>query len=113
MTKRNTKGTPDPIDIHVGQQLKAARKSLEISQAKAAKEIGITFQQLQKYEAGVNRVAAGRLAKFSKLYQMPISWFFPDEYAEIGAKEIKRLEKRVSNLESCLETIKGIAEAVT
>lgn len=78
MTKeeRKTKGKPDPVDIHVGQRLRVRRSLLGMSQEKLGKSIDITFQQIQKYEQGMNRISAGRLYKISKILQVPITYFF-------------------------------------
>lgn len=74
--KRKTKGTPDPVDVHVGQRLRVRRSLLGLSQEKLAESIGLTFQQIQKYERGMNRISAGRLYQFSKILDVPIAYFF-------------------------------------
>ena len=74
--KKKTKGTPDPVDVHVGQRLRVRRSLLGLSQEKLAEFIGITFQQIQKYERGMNRISAGRLYQFSKILDVPVSYFF-------------------------------------
>lgn len=66
----------DPIDAHVGTRLKNRRKMLGISQEKLAKELDITFQQVQKYERGANRVSASKLFYISKALQVPVTFFF-------------------------------------
>lgn len=76
MSVRKTKGTPDSIDVHVGQRLRVRRSLLGLSQEKLAEAIGLTFQQIQKYERGVNRVSAGRLYQFSKVLDVPITYFY-------------------------------------
>lgn len=81
---RKTKGVPDDVDRHVGQQLKSRRILLGMSQEKLAESVGITFQQVQKYERGTNRISAGRLLKFSKTLQVPVGYFF--EGAEVSLK---------------------------
>ncbi len=73
---RKTKGKPDPVDIHVGKRLRIRRSLLGVSQEKLANEIGLTFQQVQKYERGTNRISAGRLYKFSKVLDVPIDYFY-------------------------------------
>ncbi len=74
--KRKTKGTPDSVDVHVGQRLRVRRSLLGLSQEKLAEAIGLTFQQIQKYERGINRISAGRLYQFSKILSVPISYFY-------------------------------------
>lgn len=73
---RKSKGTPDPIDVHVGQRLRVRRSLLGLSQEKLAESIGLTFQQIQKYERGMNRISAGRLFQFSKILDVPVSYFY-------------------------------------
>ena len=76
MTQRKTKGTPDSVDVHVGQRLRVRRSLLGMSQEKLSDAIGLTFQQIQKYERGVNRISAGRLFQFSKILDVPIAYFY-------------------------------------
>ena len=71
-------GGPDPIDIHVGKRIKLRRTLLHISQEQLASDIGVTFQQVQKYESGHNRVSASRLFDISRVLNCPISYFFED-----------------------------------
>ena len=71
-------GGPDPIDIHVGKRVKLRRTLLHISQEQLAGDIGVTFQQVQKYESGHNRVSASRLFDISRVLNCPISYFFED-----------------------------------
>jgi transcriptional regulator with XRE-family HTH domain len=71
-------GSPDPIDIHVGRRIKLRRTLLRISQEQLAGDIGVTFQQVQKYESGHNRVSASRLFDISRVLDCPISYFFED-----------------------------------
>ncbi|MEJ0097013.1 MAG: helix-turn-helix transcriptional regulator [Bauldia sp.] len=65
-----------PIDRHVGFRLRLARASRKLSQTELAKSSGITFQQVQKYEKGTNRVSASRLFEFATLLGVEISFFF-------------------------------------
>lgn len=74
---------PHPIDIHVGQRLRLRRTILGMSQEAIGTAIGVSFQQIQKYERGVNRMGASRLFEFSKLLEIPVSYFF-DEYVQEG-----------------------------
>ncbi|MGC2856016.1 helix-turn-helix domain-containing protein [Novispirillum sp. DQ9] len=69
---------PDPIDIHVGKRVVLRRKLLGLTQHQVAEAIGVTFQQIQKYEQGVNRVSASRLYDLSRVLQVPITFFFQD-----------------------------------
>ena len=78
-------GSPDPIDIHVGRRVKLRRTLLRISQEQLAGGIGVTFQQVQKYENGHNRVSASRLYDISRVLDCPISYFFEDVGEEVTA----------------------------
>jgi len=69
-------GTANPVDLHVGAQLKKARLKMGMSQEKLAEEMGITFQQVQKYEKGLNRIGASRLWDLSQVLHKPISYFY-------------------------------------
>ncbi|MDX2143743.1 MAG: helix-turn-helix transcriptional regulator [Rhodospirillaceae bacterium] len=71
-------GGPDPVDIHVGKRIKLRRTLLHISQEQLAGDVGVTFQQVQKYESGHNRVSASRLYDISRVLSCPISYFFED-----------------------------------
>lgn len=76
MITNEKKGQPNPVDIHVGERLRSRRNLLGLSQEKLADSVGITFQQVQKYERGTNRVSASRLWQFSKVLGVTTSYFF-------------------------------------
>src|SRR5471030_2302540 len=67
---------PNPIDIHVGLQVRLRRKALKISQEKLAEGLGLTFQQVQKYERGANRVSASKLYEMARVLRVSIGYFF-------------------------------------
>jgi len=71
-----TKEQLNAIDKRVGAQLRARRHKLKLSQDQLAKDCGITFQQIQKYEHGTNRISASRLAQFGQVLGVPISYFY-------------------------------------
>ncbi|WP_426233006.1 helix-turn-helix domain-containing protein [Pararhizobium sp. DWP3-4] len=71
--------TPLPTDIYVGSRIRMQRKFLQITQITLAERLGTTFQQIQKYENGQNRVSPGRIHQISAVFQVPISFFFPDQ----------------------------------
>jgi transcriptional regulator with XRE-family HTH domain len=73
---RMPKKKPDPVDILVGNRLRMRRLMLDMSQTEIATAVGVTFQQLQKYEKGANRVSASRLQHLSRLLQVPVPFFF-------------------------------------
>ena len=70
------KEPPDPTDTHVGTRVRTRRLMLDMSQTGLAEEIGVTFQQVQKYEKGTNRISASRLQQMSAVLQVPIAFFF-------------------------------------
>lgn len=69
---------PDPVDISVGGRLRQRRTLLGMSQEKLGRAVGLTFQQIQKYERGVNRIGASRLLQLSRVLGVPIAFFFED-----------------------------------
>ncbi|MGR6432215.1 helix-turn-helix domain-containing protein [Rhizobium sp. PAMB 3182] len=72
------KKKPNPIDVHVGSRIRLRRTMLGMSQEKLGEALGITFQQIQKYEKGTNRVGASRLQNISGILNVPVSFFFED-----------------------------------
>jgi transcriptional regulator with XRE-family HTH domain len=66
----------NPTDAHVGNRVRMRRLMLDMSQKKLGDALGLTFQQVQKYEKGTNRIAASRLQQISHILQVPISFFF-------------------------------------
>src|SRR5690349_12335677 len=72
------KDIPNPIDVRVGARLRLRRNMLGISQEKLGEMIGLTFQQVQKYERGANRIGASRLYELSRVLDVPVSFFFDD-----------------------------------
>ena len=84
---RSGKGGPNPVDVHVGARVRMRRTLLGMSQEKLGRALGLTFQQIQKYERGVNRIGAGRLFNLSRILEVPVSFFFEDLPAALsGAK---------------------------
>jgi transcriptional regulator with XRE-family HTH domain len=76
------KKKPNPIDIHVGSRIRLRRTMLGMSQEKLGESLGITFQQIQKYEKGTNRVGASRLQNIAQILNVPVSFFFEDAPGE-------------------------------
>lgn len=70
------KKAPNPIDKHVGARVRMRRMMLSMSQEKLGDALGLTFQQVQKYEKGTNRIGASRLQQISNILQVPVSFFF-------------------------------------
>lgn len=72
------KKQPNPIDVHVGSRVRLRRNMMGLSQEKLGDSLGITFQQVQKYEKGINRVGASRLQNIAAVLKVPVSYFFED-----------------------------------
>ncbi len=87
---RTPLGEPNPIDVHVGNRIRLRRTLLGFSQEKLAALLGLTFQQVQKYERGMNRVGASRLWDISKVLEVPISFFYEDMDKDV-AKQSPRM----------------------
>lgn len=85
---RTASGKPNPVDIHVGARVRLRRTLLGMSQEKLGEAIGLTFQQVQKYERGANRVGASRLYDLSRVLEVPVSFFFDDMPDEISSKSV-------------------------
>lgn len=75
---------PNPIDIHVGARIRTQRKLTGMSQTQLANQLGITFQQVQKYEKGTNRVGSSRLARIAEVLGVQISFFFENDPSFAG-----------------------------
>jgi transcriptional regulator with XRE-family HTH domain len=71
-------GVPDPVDVHVGARIRTRRLLLGMNQETLANALGLTFQQVQKYEGGANRVSASRLAQMAEVLNVPVTYFFTD-----------------------------------
>ncbi|MEQ9815203.1 MAG: helix-turn-helix transcriptional regulator [Azospirillaceae bacterium] len=67
---------PNPVDVHVGHRIRLRRKMLGFSQEKLGESVGLSFQQVQKYEKGTNRVGAGKLWRFAATLGVPVGFFF-------------------------------------
>ncbi len=78
---------PDPIDRYVGKRIRGKRTGLRISQGNLGKAIGVTFQQIQKYESGANRVGSSNLYKIAKALGVDVSFFFEGVEAELHVAE--------------------------
>ena len=78
------KKVPNPIDKHVGSRVRMRRMMLSMSQEKLGDALGLTFQQVQKYEKGTNRIGASRLQQIAHILQVPVSFFFEGAPASPG-----------------------------
>ena len=75
---RMPSGQPNPVDVHVGARVRLRRTLMGMSQEKLGEAIGLTFQQVQKYERGANRIGASRLFDLSRVLDVPVSFFYDD-----------------------------------
>ncbi len=80
------KSKPEPVDVHVGSRVRLRRTLLGMSQDKLGKALSLTFQQIQKYERGANRIGSSRLYQLSQILDVPVSFFFDDMPAEVTGK---------------------------
>jgi transcriptional regulator with XRE-family HTH domain len=74
--RRRKRKAPDPTDTHVGSRVRMRRNALEMTQQQLGDALGLTFQQVQKYEQGTNRIGAGRLQHIANILQVPVEFFF-------------------------------------
>ena len=88
---RQKSDKPNPIDVHVGSRVRLRRTLLGMSQEKLGEAIGLTFQQVQKYERGANRVGASRLYDLSRVLDVPVSYFFEEMAADVAHAAEARL----------------------
>ncbi len=77
--------TPHPVDVHVGQRVKLRRTLMGMTQGKLGESIGLTFQQIQKYERGANRISARKLWQLSNVLDVPVSFFFDEMSDKVKA----------------------------
>ena len=87
-------GIPDPVDVHVGGRVRMRRLLLGMNQETLAEALGLTFQQVQKYEGGANRVSASRLSAMAEILGVPISYFFGDLQADGAPVDPAEQERR-------------------
>jgi transcriptional regulator with XRE-family HTH domain len=76
MVKNDNEKTPNPVDLYVGGRIRMRRRTLGVSQEKLAEDLGLTFQQVQKYERGANRVSASKLYEIARSLSTPVAFFF-------------------------------------
>jgi len=78
---------PNPMDIHVGSRVRLRRMVIGMSQEKLGEKMGLTFQQIQKYEKGTNRIGASRLFQLSQIMDVPVQFFFEDAPAAYANRQ--------------------------
>ncbi|KAB1082958.1 helix-turn-helix domain-containing protein [Neorhizobium sp. BETTINA12A] len=99
---------PNPIDVHVGSRIRLRRAMLKMSQEKLADGLGITFQQVQKYEKGTNRVGASRLQMIATILNAPVGYFFADAPTPSSATDSKPVVHEEDAVTSFLATREGV-----
>lgn len=105
--KLHSSSNPDPVDIHVGGRVRLRRTLLSMSQEKLASALGITFQQVQKYENGTNRVGASRLFHIAKVLKVPVSFFFEGYHNADATDQVAESQEglEASNMLNKKETV--------
>jgi len=98
----DTKKKPDPIDVYVGSRIRLRRNILGMSQEKLGEQLGITFQQIQKYEKGTNRVGASRLQAISEILEVPVSFFFEEASGSVTGEGFA--ESEINYMDFCSST---------
>src|SRR5690242_18082888 len=89
--RRRKSDKPNPIDVHVGTRVRLRRTLLGMSQEKLCDALGLTIQQVQKYERGANRVGASRLYDLSRVLDVPVSYFFEEMAQDVASAAEARL----------------------
>lgn len=107
---RTPSGQPNPIDVHVGDRIRLRRTLLGLSQEKLASLLGLTFQQVQKYERGTNRVGASRLWDIGKVLEVPVEFFYEDMDSNV-AKQSPRAFSLPNDRLNFLEEERAIFDA--
>ena len=87
MRDKHAPRSANPVDTHVGARIRLRRQVLKMSQERLGEQLGVTFQQVQKYERGANRVGASRLWRLSQVLDVPVSFFFEGLNADIESGE--------------------------
>ena len=105
------KQLPDPTDTNVGARVRMRRLMLNMSQTDLANAVGVTFQQVQKYEKGTNRISASRLQQMSRVLQVPIAFFFEGLPSDSSRSKEKRGEPSASDILNLFATSDGLTLA--
>ena len=103
------KKTPNPIDKHVGSRVRMRRMMIGMSQEKLGHALGLTFQQIQKYEKGMNRIGASRLQQISQILQVPVAFFFEEAPNPAGEMQATNGAPATSYVSDFLATSDGLA----
>lgn len=99
----------DDIDAHVGNRVRMRRMTLSISQEQLGEALGLTFQQIQKYEKGQNRIGAGRLFKIAQILSVPVEFFYEGLPSTISSNEDQEAIERNAEVQRFLASPEGHA----
>lgn len=105
-----TTKSPNPIDIHVGSRVRLRRMMIGMSQERLGEKLSLTFQQVQKYEKGANRIGASRLYTIASIFEVPVSFFYEDMPSEI-TDEIPHFGDRGRNVDDSARLMNFVASA--
>jgi transcriptional regulator with XRE-family HTH domain len=108
---RKKAGTPNPIDKHVGSRVRLRRLMLHLNQTDLASRLGVSYQQLQKYEMGANRMGASRLQQISRILQVPVAFFFEGAPGPAQSRTRKKGRPLPDYVAEFLSTSDGVALA--
>lgn len=105
-----TKKAPNPVDKHVGSRVRMRRMMLSMSQEKLGDALGLTFQQIQKYEKGTNRIGASRLQQIANTLQVPVAFFFEGQpgNGDLAAMQMEKVPG-VAYVQDFLASSEGLA----
>ena len=100
-------GVPDPVDVHVGARIRTRRLLVGMNQETLARNLGLTFQQVQKYEGGANRVSASRLLKIADILGVKVGYFFVGlQGSETGLSPEERIRRELMQRPETLELVR-------
>jgi transcriptional regulator with XRE-family HTH domain len=102
------KKAPNPVDKHVGSRVRMRRKMLAMSQEKLAKALGLTFQQVQKYEKGMNRIGGSRLQQMSHILQVPVAFFFEGAPGASSMSKSDETELSLAHVDDFVSSSEGL-----
>jgi transcriptional regulator with XRE-family HTH domain len=101
--------SPNPIDVHVGRRVRMRRLMLHLSQTALADALGLSFQQVQKYEKGTNRISASRLQQIASFLQVPVPFFFEDVSLSGKKSNEMRDERSLADISKFTGTADGLS----
>ena len=103
------KKSPNPTDKHVGNRVRERRLALGMSQSKLAEAVGVTFQQIQKYEKGTNRISGSRLQQFANIMKVSVPLFFEGGPNAPSQRKAKAIAPSITNVSEFISSSDGLA----